>query len=90
MKRIDPRLAVAACIVSMGLGWWMASSPYSPVKPEKDRPVLRLLGKAAKLGLWVMWFAEPTPKKAQEDPHLVHHLHIGDDGYQKIDHGRSF
>lgn len=78
---------VAGLVVAFAVGFAAASSPYSPIKPRPDRPVLRFLASVARTGLWFMMFAEPAP--AGEPAHLVHHT-IGDDGYQRLQHGESF
>ena len=79
MLKPDHRLTVASSIVCLALGWWLATSPASPVKPtpEHDRPVLRFLAKVAKMGLWVMLAGE-RPKTevnhiAQHDPNALNH-----------------
>lgn len=79
MPKPDHRLTVAAAIVCLALGWWLGTSPDSPVRPtpSRERPVLRLLAKVAKLGLWVMLAGEqpdaPVNNIAQHDPHAINH-----------------
>jgi hypothetical protein len=70
----------------MAAGYWLSSSPSSPVNPTPapERPVLRWLAKAAKNLLWIALIAEPPPKEQ-----LVQQR-IGDDGFPMLDHGRSF
>jgi hypothetical protein len=53
--------------------------------PQNDRPVLRLIAKAAKTALWFMLIAEPAPEQRQMAQHAV-----GDDGFPVIDHARAF
>jgi len=77
MPKPDHRLTVAGCIVCLALGWWLASSPDSPVRPDTrpHRPVLKLLARIARMGLWVMLAGEqpPQPVVAQHDPHSLNH-----------------
>jgi hypothetical protein len=79
MPKPDHRLTVVASIVCLALGWWLATSPESPVRPDPtpDRPVLRFLAKVAKLGLWVMLAGEEPPTTvnhiAQHGPHTINH-----------------
>ena len=89
---LDKRIAYAfvlGCIFC----WWLntgrgpAPSPFNPlpVVPQNDRPVLRLIAKAAKTALWFMLIAEPAPEQRQMAQHAV-----GDDGFPVIDHARAF
>ena len=56
-----------AFLLAVAFGWWLASSPASPVRPEPipARPVLRGLAKltalAARWGLFVALAAEESP-----------------------------
>jgi hypothetical protein len=55
----------AACLIA---GYLISCVPgFDPVNPfvpkRPDRPVARLLARMAKLGLWVMVFAEPAPQR---------------------------
>jgi hypothetical protein len=60
-------------------------SPFNPMPiPQNDRPVLRLIAKAAKTALWFMLIAEPKPEQ-----NLVQHA-VGSDGFPTIDHARAF
>jgi hypothetical protein len=65
-----------------------APSPFNPlpVVPQHDRPVLRLIAKAAKTALWFMLIAEPAP---DADGRMVQHA-VGADGFPTIDHARAF
>lgn len=85
------RAAVIACVVvAFAVGYGSAASPYSPIKPKPDRPFLKkLLGTAARAGLWFLVLAEPPAADGQES-HLVHHHLVGDDGYQRLNHAESF
>lgn len=88
---IDKRI-VYAFVLGCVFCWWLntgrgpSPSPFNPLPdvPQNDRPVLRLIAKAAKTALWVMLFAEEQPQ-----PQMVQHV-IGDDGHPVIDHARAF
>lgn len=81
------RSTVLAYVLCAGLGWWLASSPASPVRPEPEpqRPVLSFLARFAKLGLWVMLAAEPAPQSQQQ---LVKAAPRDADGNVILDNGR--
>lgn len=89
---IDKRI-VWAFVLGCVFCWYMntgrgpAPSPFNPlpVVPQNDRPVLRLIAKAAKTALWFMLIAEPAPEQRQMAQHAV-----GDDGFPVIDHARAF
>lgn len=58
---------VAACVACLVAGYLVACVPgFDPINPfvpkKPDRPVARLLARLARLGLWVMVFAEPAPQ----------------------------
>jgi len=88
---IDKRI-VYAFVLGCAFCWWLntgrgpAPSPFHPLPdvPQNDRPVLRLIAKAAKTALWFMLIAEEQPQ-----PQMVQHV-IGDDGHPVIDHARAF
>lgn len=90
---IDKRL-VYAFIAGLAFAWWMGSgsgpapTPFNPMpSPQNDRPVLRLIAKAAKTALWFMLIAEPAPQHGERQ--IVQTV-IGDDGFPTIDHARAF
>jgi hypothetical protein len=64
---MSPRSPVIAFLLAVALGWWLGSSPASPVRPEPipSRPVLRGLAKlgalAARWGLFVALAGEESP-----------------------------
>lgn len=87
-RQRDIRILVIAGILGMALGWFAATSPMSPVKPAPDRPVLRLLARIAKVGLWVMWAAEPPPK--QETNTYIVHARVDEDGNKVLNHGQGW
>lgn len=58
---------VAACVACLVAGYLVACVPgFDPINPfvpkRPDRPVLKLLSRMARLGLWVMVFADPPPQ----------------------------
>lgn len=86
--RVD-RNTIAVLVLAAAAGWWLASSPLSPVgPPAKDRPILRLIAKAAKAFLWVALVAERPPESESET--YVVHARIGDDGAPIINHARGW
>lgn len=87
MIQLTNKQLAIVCLVCMSAGWWLSSSPSSPVNPTpaNDRPVLRWIAKAAKNLLWIALIAEQPPKESR----LVQHQ-IGEDGHPVIDHARSF
>lgn len=82
------RTLVIAAILGAIVGWFAATSPSSPIAPsETRRPLLRFVARVAKLGLWVMWAAEPAP--AQE-PYRIVHARIGNDGHPVLNHSEGW
>lgn len=85
MSTDQRRLAVAAVIL-VGLTWWLATAPQSPIAPHPrhDRPVLRALASvaavAARLGLTLMFF--PVPHMSSEP--AISHAAVGSDGHQLL------
>lgn len=81
------RIWVIAGIVGVAVGWFAATSPVSPIRPqpEPDRPVLRLLARLAKLGLYVMWVADPPPQM----PQYVH-ARVDQDGHPVLNHSEGW
>lgn len=65
------RKTIAVVAVGLALGWWLGSSPSSPVNPhpQPDRPVLRAFGRVARLaaraGLWFALAGENAPERPQ-------------------------
>lgn len=88
MIQITNKQLAILCLVCMTAGWWLSSSPASPINPQPvpDRPVLRWIARAAKNFLWIALIAE---EPAQQRECLVQQQ-IGDDGYPVLQHGRSF
>ena len=81
------RQLVILCLACMAAGWWLSSSPASPINPtpHPDRPVIRWIARAAKTFLWVALVAEKPP----EDVQYVH-TRVGDDGQPLLDHSRGW
>lgn len=82
----DLRPLVIAGILGLALGWFAATSPISPVKPAPERPVLKFLARVAKLGLWVVAFADPPPA----DVHRVVHARVDEHGNKVLHHGEGW
>lgn len=65
------RKFVAIVVVCLAAGWWLGSSPASPVGPPPvpARPVLnafaRLTRTAARLGMWFALAGESGPDRPQ-------------------------
>ncbi len=87
---IDRKL-VAIVVVCLAAGWWLGSSPASPINPTPQRPVLTAIGRlartAARLGLWMAFAAEPTPPQQRQ---LVHSPAYDADGHPVVDHGEGW
>lgn len=88
---IDRKL-VAIIVVCLAAGWWLGSSPASPINPQPQRPVLsalaRLTRTAARLGLWMAFAAEPAPK--QEPQQIVRAPAVDAEGHRVLNHGEGW
>jgi hypothetical protein len=86
------RKLVAVVLVALVVGWWLGSSPSSPINPTPQRPVLHALAKltrtAARLGLWMAFAAEATPR--QEPQQIVRSPAVDADGHRVVDHGEGW
>lgn len=80
------RSTLLIVVAALAVGYWFAG-PSSTTPPRPDRPVARWIAQAAKNALWFMLIAEPAPA---EPNHLVHGPHVGEDGYQVVDHGKGW
>lgn len=88
------RRAVVVIVLALALGWWLGSSPASPVNPHPvpDRPVLSALARitrtAARLGLWFALAGEPAPEPdpAGNRQGIVHARLVDAEGHPVIDH----
>ena len=90
-----PRNTLFALLLVVGLagGYWLGSSPQSPVNPNPPRPIARALGYAlrcaARFGLWVAVAGERAP--VQEDrQQLVRAPRVDADGHRVIDHAEGW
>jgi len=77
------------CIACMAAGWWLTSSPSSPIVPDRQpqRPVLRWIAKAAKNALWFMLIAEQPPQTHEAQ---YAHARVGADGEPLLNHGAGW
>lgn len=88
MKSPDPRYLLPVCIALIAGGWWLSASPYSPMNAhKKERPVLKLLAKVAKVGLWFVFVAENH--HVHDDEHVAK-TSIDEDGHRVLDHSRGW
>ena len=93
------RKTLTVVAVCLALGWWLGSSPSSPVNPHPptDRPVLRALARvgrtAARYGLWFALAADPPPaakaKPEEQDPRQQL-VRAGADGTPRVDHAEGW
>lgn len=86
------RKLVAIIVVTIASGWWLGSSPASPINPTPQRPVLQAVGRlariAARLGLWMAMAAEPAP---QQDPQqIVRSPAVDAEGHRVLNHGEGW
>jgi hypothetical protein len=86
MTKREIQTAVVVALVAVMLTWWAATSDYSPVKPEPNRPVLRIVQRLARLGLWAMMFAEQPPAEQR----YVVHARVDEHGHRVINHGQGW
>jgi len=86
------RRTIAIVAVCLALGWWLGSSPSSPINPTPQRPVLAAVGRlariAARLGLWMAMAAEPPPQA--DGRQLVHAPAVDAEGHRVVDHGEGW
>ena len=87
---IDRKL-IAIVLVCLAAGWWLGSSPASPINPTPQRPVLQAVGRlariAARLGLWVAMAAESPPAERQQ---IVRGPSVDAEGHRVLDHGEGW
>ena len=88
---LDRRL-VAVIVVTLAAGWWLGSSPSSPINPTPQRPVLQAVGRlariAARLGLWMAMAAEPAPPV--ETQQIVRSPAVDAAGNRVVNHGEGW
>jgi len=83
------RRTLAAVVVALVVGYWLASSHDTTPKPS-ERPVVRWIARAARSLLWVALLAEKPPEDQQPDHHVARAASIGEDGYPIVQHGRGW
>ena len=88
------RKLVAIVLVALAVGWWLGSSPASPINPTPQRPVLNALAKltrtAARLGLWMAFAAETAPQSLQNPQQLVRGPAVDSEGHRVINHAEGW
>ena len=86
------RKLVAIVAVCLAIGWWLGSSPRSPINPTPQRPVLAAVGRlariAARLGLWMAMAAEPAPQLERQQ--IVRSPPVDAAGNRVVDHGEGW
>ena len=86
------RKLVAIVLVAIAAGWWLGSSPSSPINPTPQRPVLQAVGRlariAARLGLLMARAAEPAPQ--QEPQQIVRSPAVDAEGHRVLNHGEGW
>lgn len=86
------RKTIAIIAVCLAAGWWLGSSPSSPINPTPQRPVLQAVGRlariAARLGLWVAMAAEAPPQ--QELQQIVRSPAVDAEGHRVLNHGEGW
>lgn len=81
---IDRKTAIVVVLVFVLGYWWSSgSTPFTPA-PQKDRPVLRWIMRAAKSALWLALVADPPPPDAE--PQALARTRVGDDGQIMLEH----
>ena len=88
------RKLIAIVLVCLAAGWWLGSSPASPINPTPQRPVLQAVGRlariSARLGLWVAMAAEPAPQSLQNPQQLVRGPSVDAEGHRIVNHGEGW
>lgn len=86
------RRTIATVLVCLAAGWWLGSSPASPINPTPQRPVLQAVGRlariAARLGLWMAMAAEAPPQ--QEPQRIVRSPAVDAEGHRIVNHGEGW
>jgi hypothetical protein len=86
------RKLIAIIVVTLAAGWWLGSSPSSPINPTPQRPVLQAVGRlariAARLGLWAALAAESPPQA--DGRQLVNAPAVDADGHRIVNHGEGW
>ena len=74
------KVFVVVALLAFALGSYVANETGR----RSDRPVLRWISNAARLGLRLLVFMDPPPPVEPQ-----YQTSIGDDGYRQLDHQRS-
>ena len=86
------RRTLAIVVVCLAAGWWLGSSPSSPINPTPQRPIIQKLSRvailAARLGLRLALFAEPPPQA--DGRQLVHAPSVDAEGHRVVNHGEGW
>lgn len=86
------RRTIRVALLCLAVGWWLGSSPSSPVNPhpQPDRPILtafvRLARIAARLGLVVAMAADPPHDSRQ----AVRSVPADAEGHPVVDHAEGW
>jgi len=74
------KVFVVVALLAFALGSYVANETGR----RSERPVLRWISNAARLGLWLLVFMDPPqPVETQ------YQTCIGEDGYRQLNHGQS-
>lgn len=61
---------IVTCLACLVAGYLVSTvpgfDPVNPFVPKHDRPIVTLLRRLAKVGLWVTVFAEPQPAAVEQ------------------------
>ena len=87
MTNKEMRALSIAVIVSVAVTWCAATSDYSPIKPQADRPILRFVQRVARVGLWVLMFADPP---RQSEPQFAGHGRHDAHGAPLVNHRQGW
>ena len=74
------KVFVVVALLAFALGSYVANETGR----RSERPVLRWISSAARLGLRLLVFMDPPPEVERQ-----YQTSIGDDGYRQLDHQRS-
>ena len=74
------KVFVVVALLAFALGSYVANETGR----RSERPVLRWISSAARLGLRLLVFMDPPPEVERQYQTL-----IGDDGYRQLNHGQS-
>lgn len=75
------KVFIVVALLAFALGSYVANETGR----RSERPVLRWISNAARLGLRLLVFMDPPPAQAEQQYQTC----IGEDGYRQLDHQRS-